>query len=716
MNHSKQLMRAVAAALLPVVLSMPSMPSISVSAAGVDQAAADSTIRDHIRFRKIKFTDIATRAESGISYRRQKSPRDALADQIKMKPTVTFMDAFFYPTKPRGAPGVALFDVDKDGDQDIYVTNGPGVANSLYVNQFKETGTVWFIDEAINAGVGAEQQDSSGVCYGDIDNDNDDDLLVLASCEAPKLFENRGDGKFADISAKSGLGTGAHCSTTCSMGDVDGNGLLDVVIGNSTSQWNDLTAVFEHNQLFVNKGHNRFVDDSKNSGLLNTYGPQFEGQKGINGLPTLTWAIAMVDYDLDGDVDIIQADDQTGDTSVDKGFIQIFQNDGAGKFRNVTAEALGLKTGGWMGFSFGDLNCDGRMDFFATNFGDYAGPAANRGRLASRWFLGASHGRFRDPGVNPEVGASVFGWGTGMGDFDNDGDYDIVYRGGEDFMFYIDATNPGTILENHRCNGSFSVDKSLVRSNPLHRNVQGVALGDLDNNGAVDIVSVSSFDIPDSIPRVEPPAGNLGSPLDTATMVQNFAPVMPPAANPQDQKFVFNGFQFPDGTLSVEMNRSENRNNSVKIKLLGTKGITGAGVTNRDGIGAVAFFTPHKGATSMKPIAGGSSYASQDSLDTIFGLGEAHKGTVDILWPGGTRNRLYGVEAGETIRFPEIPCSYAGKWRHMSDYRHCVDNALEDLVRKRWLSRSLQHRLQESALRAFAARNDGDHRDGRDDE
>jgi enediyne biosynthesis protein E4 len=701
MNQCRKLKCAVAAALLPVALATVAMGE---SASGPNAATTES--REQPRARKLRFTDIALRPETGIDYRRRKSPRDSLADHIKMKPAVTFMDAFFYPTKPRGAPGVAVFDFDKDGDQDIYVTNGPGVANSLYVNQLKETGTVWFMDAAIAAGVGAEQQDSSGVCYGDIDNDDDDDLLVLGSCEAPKLFEYKGNGTFADISASSGIGTGAQCSTTCSMGDVDGNGLVDVVIGNSTTHWNDLTAVFSHNQLFVNKGHNRFVDDSKNSGLLNTYGPQFEGQKGINGLPNLTWSIAMVDYDLDGDVDIIEADDQTGDTSVDKGFIQIFQNDGAGKFTNVTAEALGLKTGGWMGFSFGDLNCDGRMDLFATNFGDYAGAAANRGKLASRWFLGAGHGKLLDPGVNPEVGASVFGWGTGMGDFDNDADYDIVYRGGEDFMFYIDATNPGTILRNQGCSAKFTVDKSLLRSNPLHRNVQGVALGDLDNNGKVDIVSVSSFDIPDNIPRVEPPAGDLGSPLDTATMVQQFAPVLPPAANPQDQQFVFNGYQFPDGTLSVELNHSENGNHSVSVRLVGTKGIIDAGVVNRDGIGAVAFFTPDRGATSMKPILGGASYASQDSLATIFGLGEAHKGTVDILWPGGTRNRLYGVRAGESIRFPEIPCSYAGKWRHLSDYAQCVDSALDELVRKHWLSKNMQHRLHESAIRAFAGRED----------
>lgn len=628
-----------------------------------------------------------------------------------MKPTVTLRDSFFAPTKPHGAPGVAVLDFDKDGDEDIYVTNGPGVANSLYVNQLKETGSVSFIDAAVHAGVGAEQQDSSGVCYGDIDNDNDSDLFVLGTCEAHKLFENNGNGSFTDISAKSGIGSEAHCSTTCSMGDVDGNGLLDIVTANTTTQWNDLTALYQHNQLLMNQGGNRFADASDDSGLTSTFGPQFPGQEGMNGLATITWAIAMVDYDLDGDLDIIQADDQTGDTSVDKGFIQVFQNDGAGQFRNATLEAMGgLKIGGWMGLSFGDINCDGGMDFFATNFGDYLGPAANRGKLASRWFLGSASGRFRDPGVNKEAGASVFGWGTSMGDVDNDGDFDIVYHGGEDFTFFIDATNPGVVLNNQGCTGKFLVDKSVMSStNHQRRTVQGSALGDLDNNGFPDIVSASSFDIPDAIPLLEPPAGNFGAPLDNAAVVQPFTPVPPPTPDPFDQPFVFNGYTYMDGTLSVELNNGANANNWVQIKLLGTRGIIRKGVANRDGIGAVTFFRPRHGKPSMRPIVGGSSYASQDSLPSIFGLGKAHQGTLDVLWPGGTRNRVYGVRSGEVLLIPEIPCSYTGNWRRMRDYRQCVDEALDELVEKKVLSRSMRHRLYDSAIHAYASRR------GRDD-
>jgi hypothetical protein len=634
MSQIRKLTRRAASVSLPLVLSL-----LATSGHARDQ--------NETKVDTIRFVDIAKHSDSGIGYRRQKSPRDSLQERIKQKPTITFQDLFFAPTKSRGAPGVALLDVDNDGDEDVYVTNGPGVANSLYVNQLKETGAVSFVDRATNAGVAAKSQDSSGVCYGDIDNDNDADLFVLGSCEAPRLFQNDGNGIFTDVSIESGVGSQARCSTTCSMGDVNGDGLLDIAISNTTTHWNDLTALYQHNQLLINEGANHFVDGSEASGLLNTYGPQFEGQTGINGQPTISWSISMVDYDLDGDLDIIQADDQTGDTSVDKGFLQVFQNNGAGHFTNVTAEAIGLITGGWMGLSFGDINCDGHMDFFATNFGDYLSPAASRGKLASRWFLGSAHGRFRDPGVNAELGASVFGWGTSMGDLDNDGDYDVVYHGGEDFTFFIDATNSGVVLNNQSCSGKFLLDRSMAsRTKHQRRNVQGMAMGDLDNNGFPDIVSVSSFDIPDSVPLSEPPAGNLGLPFDHAAIVQAFSPVMPPAANPQDQEYVFNGYTYPDGTLSVELNKGDNDNHWVKIKLLGSKGLTPGGRTNRDGIGAVVSFTPARGRPSMRPIVGGSSYASQDSLSSLFGLGKGRRGTADILWPGGTRNRLYDLDAG----------------------------------------------------------------------
>ncbi len=130
----------------------------------------------------ITFTNVATPA-NGITYARTATPsrlavRRAIEAQSPI-PTATFnaVSRPNSPMKPWGIPGIALFDYDNDGDLDIYVTNGPGTPNSLYKNMLKETGKLTFVDVAVQAGVDATAQDSSAVCFGDIDNDGNDEPL-----------------------------------------------------------------------------------------------------------------------------------------------------------------------------------------------------------------------------------------------------------------------------------------------------------------------------------------------------------------------------------------------------------------------------------------------------------------------------------------------------------------------------------------------------------
>ena len=130
-----------------------------------------------------------------------RSSTDAIFDELKRQPAYTFNDLFATPIKPRGAPGVAILDDDGDDDLDLYVTNGPGACNSLYANQLTERGQLTFVDVAATAGVCATEQDGTGVCFGDVENDGDEDLLVLGRMDPNRLFENRGDGTFADIRA-----------------------------------------------------------------------------------------------------------------------------------------------------------------------------------------------------------------------------------------------------------------------------------------------------------------------------------------------------------------------------------------------------------------------------------------------------------------------------------------------------------------------------------
>jgi enediyne biosynthesis protein E4 len=140
------------------------------------------------------------------------------------------------------------------------------------------------------------------------------------------------------------------------------------------------------------------------------------------------------------------------------------------------------------------------------------------------------------------------------------------------------------------------------------------------------------------------------------------------------------------------------------VKLRGSVGTIAGGRAPRDGIGAVVFFTPQGGKTVMRPVLGGGSYASQDSLEGTFGLGVATEGMVEVLWPGGARNRLYHAHSTERITLPEIPCSYAAAWPSAEAYRACVDQALEELTRNGVLNEVGASRLLESALRAYAER------------
>ena len=664
----------------------------------------------------IVFSDIAQDPGVGINYSRTPSLTNDVLNAFKQQPLFldfsdpsTIPNLAQLPEETRGFPGVAIFDYDGYGDLDLYVTNGPGTSNSLLSNQLKESGKLSFKDMGALSGAGLHDKDSSGVCFGDIDNDGDEDLLVLDLADTNSLFENKGDGTFEDITPQSGIATDKLNSTSCSFGDVNSDGLLDVVIANSLPMdntfawWIEPFVLNQHNELYVNKGANRFENVSGTSGIQELAGlpPAIPHPAGV------TWSIAMVDYDQDGDVDIITADDQVftlppSAGGVNRGLIHIFNNDGTGHFTDVSVESGTAKGASWMGLSFGDFNSDGFMDMFATNAGDYAqtmfrgfiGAPYSLGEYASRWFLGQADGSFIDPGVGPDLVATPFAWGTSTLDYNNDGDTDIVFYGNIDVGLATMASNPGAIIQNDG-DGNFHYDSRAIPKNHTRRNVHGLATGDLNGDGFVDIVSVSSFDSPEPIPQV--PMGVLyGGPFDEyANFIPNFASVQPGV-------WSWTGIVYPNGSLAVEMNSADNGNHWVEVTAKGTIGITPKGRVNRDAIGAIIKFTPEDGKTVMQPVLGGSSHLSQDSLAHNFGLADEDEGMVEVLWPGGVRNRLYDVHKSERIVFPEIPCSYMDNWGNRRDYAECVNKSLKKIVKSGLLERKDARRFLKSAMKAFA--------------
>lgn len=669
---------------------------------------------------QVTFTDIAKHPILSNEFERYPSLADETLQKLKQQPLL------FGPTEPnsttnisklpletRGWPGIAVFDYDNDGDMDLYITNGPGVSNSLYSNQLNETGFLSFIDIGVDSGAHAINQDSSGVCFGDIDNDGDHDLMVLGMGDPNIFYENKGDGTFIDITTNAGLTGGSLNSTGCSMGDVNADGLLDIVVGNSlpinnsVAWWVEPFSLNEHNQLYINTSDNVFTDRSEESGLqiLKGLEPSF------NNPASVTFAVAMVDYDLDGDIDIITANDNgfflPGSLGgIDRGIIHIFNNDGNANFTDVSVEAKTNIVGAWMGLSFADFNSDGIMDMFATNAGDYESAGFRQsigmpyilGDFASRWFLGQNDGSFLSPGVG-DVIATPFAWGTVAKDYNNDGDTDILFYGGMDIILSTTASNPGVLLQNDGA-ANFTYDKNALGKDHSTRSIHGVASGDLNNDGFVDIISVSGFDHPAPI-EVFPIGVSFGGDLD---IFANLIPMFVPGNSPNE--LIWSGITYPNGGLAIEINKAENNNNWVKVELLGSKGLTKKGMVNRDGIGATIMFTPKNGVTVMQPVLGGASHLSQSSLIQTFGLGSSSvKGNVEIIWPGGVHNKLYNVKHGENILIPEIACDYKVSHREHSSYTKCLRSELKQLYKSNFITARQSLRFYKSAMKAYFEHN-----------
>ncbi|MEM8964220.1 MAG: CRTAC1 family protein [Acidobacteriota bacterium] len=620
-----------------------------------------------------------------------------------------------FPLRSRGMPGMVAFDYDGDGDVDLYVSNGPGASNLLLANQLRETGTANFVDVTDAAGVALTDHDTNGVCAGDLDNDGDMELFAVGRNEASVLLANNGDGTFTDITAASLVDdAGRTGGSSCQFGDIDNDGLLDLLVVRFEDQADHAACqVANHpdnqpNDLWRNLGGNQFTEVSDTSGIR-TQVPH----------PALTHDATFVDFDEDGDVDIVLVDDQCAAPFVDLdpvngmdvGFIQVFENDGTGQFTPTTSMAGTEHYGAWMGLAWGDFDIDGNLDFYATNGGGYAfsvfqppgvwQPTWNTGRI----FLGDGDGTFVDrrwpdePEFNEN---SVFGWSAHAEDFDLDGDLDILYFGGLDNIILLDRSNPGTLIVNEG-DGTFRHGGTPFQLRHARRNVHGSVTADFDEDGRVDVASVSNHDVPDALPLI--PYAALGTVHNS--VFDDTATAAPYGDIDALGNFVWNGVTYPNGTVAVDFNSTETTYNYIKVTPVGSVGLTDGAITNRDGVGAIITVLP-KDRPKVRRPTGQSTYLSQSDRTFTAGLQRADWGKIEVMWPGGTRNRLYDVRQSEHIVFPEIPCSFDDTDLTFNVYLVCVRWSLVDLVDAEIITMNEAFHFHLSAIRAWLDFHDED--------
>ena len=487
--------------------------------------------------------------------------------------------------------GVLLLDYDRDGWLDIYFTNAPSVAGALkgekargalYHNNHDGT----FTDVTDRAGI-ATPGYANGGAVGDYNNDGWPDIYIT-SLGGNVLYRNNGDGTFTDVTAKAGVLDGRY-STGATFGDYDNDGYVDLFVSNYVDfKLNDLPGFGQvptckyrgrdvqcgprglrgaGDSLFHNNGDGTFTNVSKATGT--------DDPDGFYGLGSV-----FVDLNNTGRPDLYVANDS--------GPNFLYQNQGKGKFSEAglesgTAVSEDGSEQGSMGVAIGDYDHSGRPSIYVTNFADeYSTLYRNDGNYD-----------FHDVSYKSGVALPSLPWvkwGDAFFDVDNDGWLDLIFVSGQVYPQMGGLPGAGyeqpKVLNINQGDGTFC-DASQQAGPALQekRVSRGVAIGDLFNDGNVDVV------------------------------VEDL-----------------------DGPPMVLRNKGLPGRHWVSFELAGTK-------TNRLAINARIKITAG-GMTQTSQVLSGASYLSQNDLRQHFGLGPATKiDSVEIDWPSGTVDTMKNLEA-----------------------------------------------------------------------
>jgi enediyne biosynthesis protein E4 len=498
--------------------------------------------------------------------------------------------------------GVAMFDYDGDGYLDLYFVNGaklddpmppgktpdksePRYWNRLYRNNRDGT----FTDVTEKAGVRGNFYGMGGAT-GDYDNDGHQDLYVT-NFGSNILYHNNGDGTFTDVTGKAGVAGGGWSSSACFV-DYDNDGWLDLIV-TRYMKWDFPMNIwcgprepgyrgYCHPESFPKSTH--LVYHNNRDGTFTDVSKEC----GIGTVPGYGLGISFNDYDGDGRADILIANDNVPE--------QLFHNLGEGKFRDVALK-LGLaydddgRTFSGMGVDFNDYDNDGWPDVVI-------GTLAREKYALFHNRKGTFEYASERSGV-ARITALHSGWGLKLVDYDNDGWKDLFVAQGH-VMDNIGLSSPSLrylepmlLLRNKR--GIFEdVSPQSGEALATPRASRGVAFGDLDNDGFVDI-AVNCL----------------------------------------------------NGPAVILRNEGGNGNHWLLVDTVGT-------ISNRDGIGARVRVTGESGMEQVGIVSAAGSYQSANDKRVHFGLGaDKVAKTVEIFWPSGKQQKLENVKADQILTIKE---------------------------------------------------------------
>ena len=496
--------------------------------------------------------------------------------------------------------GVAIFDYDNDGLQDVFLVNQTRWqpergATTPTSRLFRNLGGLEFEDVTSEARL-AHEGWGQGACVGDYDNDGNNDLFVTAWGENT-LYRNAGDGTFRDVTEAAGLRRGQRrWSSGCAFLDYDRDGRLDLAVANyirfdpelvpkpgesELCIYQEAPVVCgprglpgESAALYRNEGEGRFADVSGASG--------FGRVSGIYGFSVLSG-----DFNGDGWIDIYIACDSTPSI--------LFQNNRDGTFTDIGYESgtavneHGQEQGG-MGADSGDYNHDGFPDIVKTNF-DNDIPSLYRND---------GGGFFSDVAVLGGLGihTNFVGWGVGFVDLDHDTWQDIFIVNGHVYAMQDDK-DAGIRFEQSRNlywnlgNGAFlDISEHSGPGVTQRSSARGAAFGDLNNDGSIEVV------------------------------INNL-----------------------DGRPSLLVNKASVQN-WILIKAEGRE-------SNRNAIGSRVSVKTGDTVQTMEVRSGGS-FLSQNDMRLHFGLGKVPEvDEIRIRWPNGFVESFPGVAANREVHLRE---------------------------------------------------------------